>query len=77
MDVKSAFLNGELDEEIYMEQPQGFIITGSENMVCRLRKAIYSLKQASRAWNLQLHGVLNGLGYKQTYDNAGIYVKSQ
>ena len=77
MDVKSAFLNGELDEEIYMEQPQGFVTTGSEHLVCRLRKAIYGLKQASRAWNLQLHGVLTGLGYKRTYADAGIYVKSQ
>src|ERR1700733_1936323 len=77
MDVKSAFLNGELDEEIYMEQPQGFIVTGSVNLVCRLRKAIYGLKQASRAWNLQLHEVLTSLGYKRTYANAGIYEKSQ
>ena len=77
MDVKSAFLNGELDEEIYMEQPQGFVTPGSEALVCRLRKAIYGLKQASRAWNLQLHGVLTGLGYTRTYADAGVYVKSQ
>ena len=77
MDVKSAFLNGELDEEIYMEQPQGFIIAGSESLVCRLQKAIYGLKQASCTWNSQLHGVLTGLGFKQTIADAGIYVKSQ
>ena len=77
MDVKSAFLNGELDEEIYMEQPQGYITAGSESLVCRLKKAIYGLKQASRAWNLQLHGVLTGLGFKRTIADAGIYVKSQ
>ena len=77
MDVKSVFLNGELDEEIYMEQPQGFIVAGSESLVCRLKKAIYGLKQASHAWNLQLHGVLTGLGFKQTVADAGIYVKSQ
>src|SRR6267154_5573930 len=58
MDVKSVFLNGVLDEEIYMEQPQGFITPGTETKVCRLKKAIYGLKQASRAWNLQFHGVL-------------------
>src|SRR6202453_1666816 len=46
-------------------------------LVCRLKKAIYGLKQASRAWNLQLHGVLTGLGFKRTYANAGVYVKSQ
>jgi hypothetical protein len=77
MDVKSAFLNGVLDEEIFMEQPQGFITTGSETQVCCLHKAIYGLKQASRQWNLQFHGVLTGLGFKWTYANAGIYVCHQ
>jgi transposase InsO family protein len=74
LDVKSAFLNGVLDEEIYMEQPQGFIIVGQETKVCRLKKAIYGLKQASRAWNKQFHGVLIGLGFTRTYSDAGIYV---
>ena len=55
LDVKSAFLNGVLDKEIYMEQPQGFIIPGQEHKVCRLKKAIYGLKQASCAWNQQFH----------------------
>jgi len=77
MDVKSAFLNGVLDEEIYMEQPQGFIVTGQETKVCRLKKAIYGLKQASRAWNLQFHGVLTTLGFKRTHADAGIYVCHQ
>ena len=77
MDVKSAFLNGVLDEEIYMEQPQGFIVTGQETKVCRLKKAIYGLKQASRAWNLQFHGVLSTLGFKRTHADAGIYVCHQ
>jgi hypothetical protein len=45
--------------------------------VCRLKKAIYGLKQASHAWNLQLHGVLTGFGYKQTHADAGIYVCHQ
>ena len=77
MDVKSAFLNGVLDEEIYMEQPQGFITTGAETKVCRLSKAIYGLKQASRQWNLQLHGSLTGLGFKRLCADAGIYVNHQ
>lgn len=74
LDVKSAFLNGVLEEEIYMEQPQGFITAGKETKVCRLLKAIYGLKQASRAWNLQFHGVLTELGFTRTYSDAGIYV---
>ena len=74
MDVKSAFLNGLLEEEIYMEQPEGFITPGQESKVCLLKKAIYGLKQASRAWNLQFHGVLVELGFTRTYSDAGIYV---
>lgn len=49
LDVKSTFLNGELEEEVYVEQPQGFIIAGQEDKVYRFRKALYKLKQAPRA----------------------------
>ena len=48
MDVKTAFLNGELEEEIYIEQPEGFIILGQENKVCQLVKSLYGLKQAPK-----------------------------
>ena len=48
MDVKTAFLNGELDEEIYMEQPEEFIIPGQEKKVCKLVKSLYGLKQAPK-----------------------------
>ena len=77
MDVKSAFLNGKLEEEIYMEQPKGFIIAGQETQVCCLKKALYGLKQASRTWNLQFHGVLVGLGFTQTHADASVYVCHQ
>src|SRR5712672_4565471 len=77
MDIKSVFLNGVLDEEIYMEQPIGFIAPGTETKVCRLKRAIYGLKQASRTWNLQFHGFLTGIGYMRTHANAGVYVKHQ
>jgi hypothetical protein len=50
MDVKTAFLNGNLDEDIYMYQPEGFVATGKEHMVCKLNKSIYGLKQAPRVW---------------------------
>ena len=77
LDVKSAFLNGVLEEEIYMEQPEGFIMAGQETKVCRLKKAIYGLKQASRAWNQQFHGVLIELGFTRIYADAGVYVNNQ
>jgi hypothetical protein len=60
-----------------MEQPEGFITAGQENKVCRLKKAIYGLKQASRTWNQQFHGVLSELGFTRTYADAGIYANHQ
>ena len=77
LDIKSVFLNGVLDEEIYMEQLQGFISTGKETQVCRLKKAIYGLKQASCTWNSNIHAALTELGFKQTVADAGIYVMHQ
>jgi len=49
MDVKTAFLNGSLEEEIYMDQPLSFVSKGQEDKVCRLKRSIYGLKQSSRA----------------------------
>ena len=74
MDVKTAFLNGDLEEEIYMEQPEGWIVSGKEDYVCLLKKAIYGLKQASRQWNKKIHESLVQQGYVRTYSDAGVYV---
>jgi len=50
LDVKTTFLHGDLDEEIYMSQPMGFKITGKENIVCKLKKSLYGLKQFPKQW---------------------------
>ena len=53
LDVKTTFLHGDLEEEIYMQQPQGYEVKGKENLVCRLKKRLYGLKQAPRQWYLK------------------------
>jgi hypothetical protein len=62
MDVKIAFLNGVIEEEVYIEKPQGFVIHGKESHVCKLKKALYGLKQAPRAWYARIDSYLMSLG---------------
>ncbi|KAK2991288.1 hypothetical protein RJ640_024553 [Escallonia rubra] len=61
MDVKTAFLNGKLDEEIYMAQPEGFEVKGHERKVCHLKRSIYSLKQSSRQWYFRFHHAITSI----------------
>ena len=61
MDVKTDFLNGELEEEIYMDQPEGFIANGQENKVCRLLKSLYGLKQAPKQWHEKFDNTLTSV----------------
>lgn len=76
MDVKTAFLNGELDEQVYMSQPEGFKVSGKENLVCKLKRSIYGLKQASRQWYLKFDKVVTSFGFiENTFDQC-IYMKS-
>ena len=77
LDIKTAFLYGELDEEIYMEQPEGFVKKGQKGYICRLLKAIYGLKQASQTWNEKLHKTLLANGFRCTCSDAGVYVHDQ
>jgi hypothetical protein len=74
LDVKTAFLYGKLDEEIYMEQPEGFKVKGQEDKVLRLRRALYGLKQAALAWWKELDQSVQQLGFKRLYADAGLFV---
>ena len=75
MDVKTTFLNGELGEEVYMQQPQGFEDKGKKHMVCKLKKSIYGLKQASREWYLKFNEVIISFGFKENIVDQCIYLK--
>ncbi|KAK8935961.1 hypothetical protein KSP39_PZI012924 [Platanthera zijinensis] len=75
LDVKSAFLNGELTEEVYVTQPQGFEIKGEENKVYRLLKALYGLKQAPRAWNHNIDSYLQQEGFTRCAIEPTLYLK--
>ena len=74
LDVTTAFLNGELKEEIYMKQPDGFAVKGNEHLVCKLKKSIYGLKQSSRCWNEALDKHLKKMCFKQSSYDPCIYV---
>ena len=72
MDVKTAFLNGELDEEVYMIQPEGFTST-DESKVCKLQRSIYGLKQASRSWNIHFDRTIKMHGFIKNGEEPCIY----
>ncbi|GAU34373.1 hypothetical protein TSUD_217130 [Trifolium subterraneum] len=75
LDVKSSFLNGPLEELIYVTQPPGFVIEGKENLVYRLKKALYGLKQAPRAWNKRIDSFLVKQGFSKCKSEYGVYVQ--
>ena len=77
LDIKTAFLHGSLDEEIYMEQPEGFIKPGDEDKVCRLIKCIYGLKQASRVWNTKFNDFLLKFGLIRSTADPCVYYRHQ
>ena len=73
VDISHAYLNGTLEEEIYMQQPEGFEVGGPDH-VCRLRKSLYGLKQAGRVWNQTLYSVLSSMGFKRVESDHGLYI---
>jgi hypothetical protein len=75
MDVKTTFLNGVIEEEVYVEQPQGFKTHDRETHVCRLKKALYGLKQALRAWYGRIDGFLMSLGFTKSSADPNLYFK--
>ena len=75
MDVKTAFLNGFLEEELYMMQPEGFVDPKGDNKVCKLQQSNNGLVQASRSWNIRFDELIKAYGFIQTFGKACIYKK--
>ncbi|KAD2393643.1 hypothetical protein E3N88_40620 [Mikania micrantha] len=73
MDVKTTFLHGVLDKEIYMEQPKGFQVKGKEDYVCKLQKSLYGLKQAPRQWYKKFESVMGEQGYRKTTSDHCVF----
>ena len=75
LDVKASFLHGDLEEEIYMQQPQGYEEKGKESLVCRLKKRLYGLKQAPRQWYLKFDKFMTEQGYRRCHSDHFVYFK--
>ncbi|KAJ9551831.1 hypothetical protein OSB04_015876 [Centaurea solstitialis] len=75
LDVKTAFLHGDLDEDIYMAQPEGFQVVGKEDWVCKLKRSLYGLKQAPRQWYLKFDNFMERTGYRRCEMDHCCYVK--
>ncbi|WJZ95622.1 hypothetical protein VitviT2T_014376 [Vitis vinifera] len=73
MDVKTTFLNGHLEETIYMVQPEGFVVKDQEQKVCKLQRSIYGLKQASRSWNIKFNEAIKSYGFEQNLGEPCVY----
>jgi hypothetical protein len=74
IDVKTVFLNGDLEENIYMAQPKGFVVKEKENMGCRLKKSIYGLKQASK-WYLKFDSTIRKFGFQENVEDNCVYAE--
>ena len=74
LDVTTAFLNGKLDEDVYMHQPEGYTTEGSSNLVCKLKRSMYGLKQSPRCWNAVNDEYLKELGFLQSNSDPCVYI---
>ena len=77
LDVKTAFLNGEISEDVYVAQPEGFEKEGKKNLVYKLLKALYGLRQAPRAWYAKLNSCLESLGFKRCPSEHAVYTRKE
>ena len=75
MDVKNAFLQGELEEQVYMVQPPGFHSGTNTSAVCRLKKSLYGLKQAPRAWNVKITQHLCRMGLATSKSDSSLFIR--
>ena len=75
MDVKTAFLNGNLSEDVYLTQPEGFVDPKEARKVCKLKKSIYGLKQASRSWNIRFDEEIKMFGFVKNKEEPCVYMK--
>jgi hypothetical protein len=75
MDVKTTFLNGVIEEEVYIEQPQGFEVEDMKSHVCKLKKVLYGLKQAPRAWYGRIDSFPTSLGFTKSKADSNLYFK--
>jgi hypothetical protein len=75
MDITTAFMNGVIEEEVYVQKPQGFETHDSQTHVCRLKKSMYGLKQAPRTWYGRIDNFLMSLGFIKSKENSNLYYK--
>lgn len=74
-DVKNAYLHGQLKEDMFMQQPRGFVEPGKENLVCKLNRSLYGLKQSARVWNDTISQILVSIGFKQSKADPCLWIK--
>jgi hypothetical protein len=75
MDVNTTFLNGDLEKEIYMKQPKGFVVKGKKELVCKLKRSLYGLKQSPRMWYQKFDTYILGLGFVRSKVDRCVYSK--